>query len=125
MSDLLNCIVDYEIIITAVGLLVFAFSYMVFFNWTKTAAGRSLLYFVLSLLGLVSVSVIRVFTDSQSDAFILARGLVYTVLVFTTWHLVFVLWTNYRRLQAKNSPHHLPPLKVPAKNPSSPPSNLN
>lgn len=96
MTAVLDAIVDFEILLTAAGLLTFVFSYSVFFNWTKTPAGRSLLYFVISLLALVSVSVIRVFTDSQSDAFIFARGFVYTIMVFTTWHLVLVLWKNYR-----------------------------
>lgn len=109
MSDLLQSLVDLEIIVVCVGLVVFVVSYMSFFNWRKTSAGRSLLFFVISLLALVCCSVIRVFTGSDSMIFAISRGIVYTTLVFTTWHMVRVLWTSYHR----QDPLHFPP--VPAK----------
>lgn len=96
MRDVLGYIVTAEIIVTCIGLLVFVVSYMTFFNWSKTQAGRSLLYFVMSLLSLVLVSVTRIIAGADSDVFEILRGIVYTGLVFTTWHLVRVLWMSHR-----------------------------
>ena len=53
MRDYLNVtdtIADVGILAAFAAVLVFVISYAVFFNWRKTAAGRALMYFVVSLL---------------------------------------------------------------------------
>lgn len=95
LREILRYIITGEIILTCFGLIVFVFSYMTFFNWNKTQAGRSLMYFVVSLLALVLVSVTRIVAGADSAFFEILRGIVYTGLFFTTWHLVKVLWRSH------------------------------
>lgn len=96
MSTVITTIVGIEVFLTAVGLLVFAISYGAFFNWSKTSAGRSLMYFVLSLLSLVVVSLLRNWLGGQHEVTLIARAIVFTILTFTTGHLVRVLWSSRR-----------------------------
>lgn len=108
MSNVVEVIVDIEVILVCIGLVVFVFSYMTFFNWSKTSAGRSLLYFVISLLSLVSVSMIRVLLSNEHPLFFISRGLVYTSLLFTTWYMVKVLWTSYKTKASIGYPPVIP-----------------
>lgn len=94
---MLELIADIEILIGAGGAIVFAISYGLFFAWRKTPAGRSLMYFVLSLIALFCLNAIGRWTGGDYWGRDVIRIVVYSTLVFTMWRLVFVLWSSWRR----------------------------
>lgn len=96
MSAVVTAVVGVEVVLTAIGLLVFAISYGTFFNWNKTSAGRSLMYFVLSLLSLVFVSIFRLLLGNEHEVTLILRAVVFTIMTITTWRLVHVLWGSHR-----------------------------
>lgn len=110
MTDLIFTIGDALLIIAAAGAAVFAVSYATFFDWRKTSAGRALLYFVVSL--------IVVFLNNTAARLIGAdyayrewvRLAVYLSVALTVWHLVQVLWANWRTDR--------PPLDIPTREPN-------
>lgn len=107
MTEHLYAIGDALLVIAAVGAAVFAVSYASFFDWRKTPAGRALLYFVVSL--------VVVFVNNAAARLIgpeypfreWVRLAVYSAVTITIWHLVRVLWSNWRTDR--------PPLDIPAR----------
>ena len=101
MAEVLDTIGDIEILIAGVGIVVFAVSYGVFFRWTKTPAGRALMYFVLSLLALVLLGWLRLLFGGEEN---LIRDVARVVLLggvgFTAWRMVWVLWRNWARARS-------------------------
>lgn len=93
---ILNLISDCEIFLAAIGALTFAISYAVFFNWRKTAAGRALMYFVWSLIVLCLLNALGRWLGNDYWGRPFIRITIYTSIVFTIWHLVQVLWRNWR-----------------------------
>jgi hypothetical protein len=93
---MLELIADIEILIGAIGAVVFAVSYGVFFDWRKTPAGRSLMYFVLSLIALFTLNAIGRWTGGEYWGRDIIRIAVYSTLVLTIWRLVVVLWSSWR-----------------------------
>lgn len=87
---------DIEIFIAGAGAITFAISYASFFRWRKTAAGRALMYFVLSLVALFMLNAAGRWLGPEYLFRPYVRGVVYTALVVTVWHLVWVLWKNWR-----------------------------
>jgi len=87
---------DIEVVIAALGAIVFAVSYAVFFNWRKTAAGRALMYFVVSLILLTVINSLGRWLGPDYWGRIPIRFVVYSAVVFTVWRLVQVLWRNWR-----------------------------
>lgn len=96
LDDTLNLIGDIEIFIAGGGAIVFAVSYATFFRWRKTAAGRALMYFVLSLVALFILNALGRWTGSDYPFREYIRFGTYSVLVFTIWRLVWVLWQGWR-----------------------------
>jgi hypothetical protein len=96
LDEILNLIGDIEIFVAGAGAIVFAFSYVTFFNWRRTPAGRALMYFVLSLVALFILNALGRWTGSDYPFREWIRFGTYTVLVFTIWHLVWVLWRGWR-----------------------------
>jgi hypothetical protein len=93
MSEILTHVAIYA---GGAGAIFFAASYMTFFNWRKTEAGKALMGFVTALVALFllgSVGVIWGEYEFKHDL----RLLVYTAVAFTMWRLVWVLWRNWRR----------------------------
>lgn len=97
LDHTLNLIGDIEIFVAGAGALVFAVSYMAFFNWRKTQAGRALLYFVLALVALCFVNALGRWMGNDYPFREYVRSGVYTAIVATIWRLVWVLWRNWRR----------------------------
>lgn len=110
MTEIIFTIGDTLLIAAAFGATVFAVSYASFFDWRKTPAGRALLYFVVSL--------IVVFLNNTAARLIGAdypfrewvRLAVYASVAATVWHLVRVLWANWRTDR--------PPLEIPTREPN-------
>lgn len=93
MSEILTHVAIY---VGGAGAMFFAASYMVFFNWRKTEAGKALMGFVTALVALFllgSIGAILGEYELKHDL----RLLVYTAVAFTMWRLVWVLWRNWRR----------------------------
>jgi hypothetical protein len=87
---------DIEIFIGGIGAIVFAISYMTFFNWRKTEAGKALMHFVLSLVALFLLSILSTsFGDYPMKHDF--RLLVYAGVAIAVWRLVWVLWRNWRK----------------------------
>jgi hypothetical protein len=96
LDDTLDLIGDIEIFIAGAGAIVFAVSYIAFFNWRRTPAGRALLYFVLSLIALVLLNALGRWIGHDYPLRVWARLAVYTGIAATVWRLVVVLWRNWR-----------------------------
>lgn len=92
MSDIITNI---AILIGGTGAIFFAVSYMTFFNWRKTEAGRSLMGFVSALVALFILGVISLIFGEYELKHDL-RLLTYTAVAFSMWRLVWVLWRNWR-----------------------------
>lgn len=85
------------------GALVFAVSYAVFFNWRRTAAGRSLMYFVGALVLWAGLSTFTRFVgDYPLREYI--RIIVYLIITATVWRMVFTLWRYWRHTPQKIRP---------------------
>lgn len=97
LDHTLNLIGDVEVLVAGAGAIVFAISYMTFFNWRKTQAGRALLYFVLSLCALFILNSLGRWGGDDYPYREWVRSTTYTVLVVAMWRLVWVLWRNWRR----------------------------
>lgn len=94
---MLEVIADIEILIAGLGAIVFAVSYGAFFAWRSTAAGKSLMYFVLCLVALFCLNAAGRWLGPDYLARDVIRIVVYTGLVITMWRLVVVLWASWRR----------------------------
>lgn len=94
--QIIDLISDILILVAGLGAIVFAFSYSSFFNWTKTQAGRALMQFVCSLVALFVLNALGRWLGPDYPFRTPLRLVVYSSLVYTMWHLVFVLWKNWR-----------------------------
>lgn len=83
--------------------LAFAVSYAVFFRWRKTAAGRSLMYFVGALVLWAGISTLTRFVgDYPAREFI--RIIVYLAIAIAMGRMVFTLWRSWRHTPQKIKP---------------------
>lgn len=98
---------DAILIAAALGAIVFAISYGAFFNWRKTREGRSLMYFVLSLIAVFVNNVAARLLGPEYPLRDWVRLVVYFVVALTVWRLVLVLWANWRAGK--------PPLEIESK----------
>ncbi len=96
-SETLLLVGDYIMLGAAVGAVVFAISYAFFFQWTKTAAGRALLAFVVSLDLVFVLNLLGRFLGPEHWGREPLRIIVYTAVFASVWGLVITLWRNYRR----------------------------
>ena len=95
-NDVLDLISDILILVAGSGAILFALSYASFFNWTKTDAGRSLMQFVLAIVALFLLNALGRWLGNDYPFRVPFRLIVYIALVYTMWHLVWVLWKNWR-----------------------------
>ena len=102
---ILNLIADVLILASCVGTVGFAVSYVSFFAWRKTAAGRALLAFSLSLVSVILLAALAVWTENQYPFREYIRLTVYTGLAVTVWRLLFVLWRSWRDGDARLNIH--------------------
>lgn len=79
------------------GVIFFAASYAIFFNWRKTQSGRSLMYFVLALVSVLVLAGLSVLTHMEYFGRAWIRVVVYAAIAATVWNLSYQLWTNYKR----------------------------
>lgn len=85
---------DVELLVAAVGAIFFVVSYSMFFRWRKTSAGRSLMYFVLSLIVVfVNNIAARSFGDYPYREWV--RLVIYATVAITIWRIGIVLWSNW------------------------------
>ena len=84
--------------------LGFAASYAAFFNWRRTQAGRSLMYFVGALVLWAGLSTFTRFVDGDFIGRPYIRAVVYAVILATVIRLVVVLWLHWR-----NTPQNIEP----------------
>lgn len=93
-EEILYLIGDVIMFTAIIGAIVFAVSYVTFFAWRRTSAGRSLLYFVLALIvWAIQSFMARIDPDYAGRAW--SRLVVYLLISATVWRLVVTLWRSW------------------------------
>lgn len=90
-------IADVAILIAIIGCSAFVASYGSFFNWRKTPAGRSLMYFVAALLSVAFIAGLGRWLGPEYFGRELLRPLTWLAVAGTSLRLTWVLWTSSRR----------------------------
>lgn len=93
-SEVLYGLGDVVMLVALAGAMTFTVSYALFFNWRKTPAGRSLMYFVISL----DAWAIQSFLSRMDPTYPgreWVRLIVYIGIALTVWRLVAVLWRSW------------------------------
>lgn len=88
-------VADVGILVAFAAAATFVVSYAVFFNWRLTHAGRSLVYFVLSLLSVAFLSLLArwVGPDYWGRGFF--RPITWWAVAITTVRMTYVLWRSF------------------------------
>lgn len=96
MTDLLFLIGDIIMWAALVGAIVFGISYATFFNWRKTAPGRSLMYLDWAIIAWGTQTALA---RSNPDYYLRewVRIVVYLAIAYTIWRLVVTLWRSWKR----------------------------
>lgn len=97
---------DVVMTVTMLGTAAFAVSYAVFFNWRKTQAGRSLMYFVLALVLWAGLSTFTRLVGGEFPGRPYVRLVVFLAILATVVRLLVVLWRRWR-----NTPQRIEPRK--------------
>lgn len=84
-------------VVGGVGAITFTISYGTFFSWRKTEAGRSLFYVFGSIDLLFINNALGSLLGVDYPGRNLIRDTILSLVVFTVWRLVWVLWHNWRR----------------------------
>lgn len=105
MTDTLNLIADVLLLVACAGTIGFAGSYVSFFAWRKTQAGRALLAFSLSLVSVILLAALAVWTNNEYPFREYIRVTVYAGLAVTVWRLLIVLWRSWRAGDARLNIH--------------------
>lgn len=114
MPDLLtvtDLIADVGIAVAVLACGAFVISYAVFFNWRLTAAGRSLMYFVLALLSVAVIAFAGRWLGPEYWGREFFRPVTWWAVALTAIRLTVVLWTSSRRgasLDIPSRPHRGP-----------------
>lgn len=103
MTQLLYDMGDLIMTASMLGALAFAVSYAVFFRWRKTAAGRSLMYFVGALVLWAGLSTFTRFVGEYPLREYI-RLVVFLVIAIAIWRMVWTLWTSWRHAPQKIKP---------------------
>lgn len=104
--DTFNAVADVEIIIACVLSVIFTASYMIFFNWRKTSAGRAIMYLFLSWVFLTAISLAAVLVDPGYWGRPIFRVIGWGFVIFALGNLIRVLLYNFR---VKAKPLNLEP----------------
>lgn len=100
MNETLYRVGDWVMLGSMLGILVFTFSYGIFFSWRKTAAGRSIMYLALALdIWAVQSFASRLDPDYTGRGWV--RLAVYILIFITVWSLVVTLWRAWHRNREK------------------------
>lgn len=104
LLDITDSIADVGIAVAVVACFAFVVSYAVFFNWRLTAAGRSLMYFVIALLSVAVIAFLGRWLGPEYFGRELARPVTWWAVALTAIRLTVVLWTSSRRGKALDIP---------------------
>ena len=97
MLDFLMVVSDIELYVAFGLAVIFTTGYMLFFNWRKTAAGRSIFYLFLSWVVITIVSLISTWLGPDYFLRPVWRFLAWSFVVFTLSNLLWVLWRSFRK----------------------------
>lgn len=97
LLEITDPIADVGIIFAFVAAVVFVVSYASFFNWRLTAAGRSLMYFVIALLSVALLSFLGRWLGPEYWGREILRPVVWWAVAATATRLTWVLWTSSRQ----------------------------
>lgn len=97
-ADTLMLLANLEILTTGILLYAFIIGYGIFFQWRKTAVGRSVMYFVGSLALLVSLAALLQWAPNlfQEETKQFLRFEVYTTIMLAAGRMVFVLRQRWK-----------------------------
>lgn len=96
MTERLYAIGDILMLVALAEMVIFASSYASFFNWRKTAAGKSLMYLSLALIAWAAQSSLSRFDPSYFGRE-WVRIIAYGVIVYAMGRLIVTLWRNWKR----------------------------
>lgn len=99
MNGIIHDINSVLVVIGGLGIITFAISYRFFFNWSKNASGRGILYLAWAFIALFLEHIAGRFIDTNYMAREFVLLCVYSLVAFAAWNLVRVLW------QAKGAPN--------------------
>lgn len=94
--EVTDLIADIGIIAASIGAILFVFSYGAFFNWRRTPAGRALMYVFISLGSVALLAFAVRWLGPEYLGRELFRPLTWWAVAVTVFHLVWVLWSNWR-----------------------------
>lgn len=103
LDNILLIIGNVLTVVGGLGAITFTVSYGAFFSWRKTEAGRSLFYVFASIDLLFINNALGSLLGVDYPGRNIVRDTILTLVAFTVWRLVFVLWHNWRR----GDPHPL------------------
>lgn len=88
---MLDVLADFGLLAGGVGCIVFVLLYGFFLNWRKTAAGRAIFYFMLSVVSVVGLNILARITGGDYPFRDWLRLTVYLGVCVTSWRLVATL----------------------------------
>lgn len=95
LPEVLNAVADVFIIIAFSAMLVFTVSYLLFFRWRKTKAGRAILYVFAALLAVTAISLVSRWIGPDYLFREWFRIIVWGLTVIAILNLIRVLWYNF------------------------------
>lgn len=93
---LVDLVADWVLLAGGLGALVFVCLYGFFLNWRETPAGRAILAFVVSLIGVLALVVTAKLTGGDYPLRDVLRLVIYGGVFVTSWRLVVVLVQAWR-----------------------------
>lgn len=95
LSSLLNDVADIFILVAFSAMLIFTASYVVFFRWRKTKAGRAILYVFSALLAVTLLSLLSRWIGQDYWMREWFRVVGWGLTVIAVLNLIRVLWYNF------------------------------
>lgn len=88
---MLDVIADFGLLAGGIGAVVFVLLYGIFLNWRKTAAGRAIFYFMVSVVSVMGLNILARVTGGDYPFRDILRLVVYLGVCGTAWRLVVTL----------------------------------
>ena len=95
LAHVLNAVADIFILIAFSAMLIFTASYVVFFRWRKTKAGRAILYVFAALLAVTAPSLMGRWIGPDYWMREWFRVICWGLTVIAVLNLIRVLWYNF------------------------------
>lgn len=95
MSEILMTITTIEVFVAFMAGLVFTVSYVLFFRWRKTHAGRAIMYLFCSWIAVTSLSLLVLFFGQTYFLREWLRLAAWTFVMFAAVNVVRVLWRSW------------------------------